>query len=422
MDIENFYLNDDSKKVKKEESEKSEKRETSKKKEQPITRRKALKRLAGAAVGVGLGLSGIGIFTAEEKRKKRAEDRDLQKKSVGKKEESENMENNEVLEAEGGTADITEEERGEREEIVVQEEGLEKQDKIYGSIEEVCKLKVDEKTSFKKKDLMRYYERYYSGAGKKNLVKGFLRMEKIVDIEKLKSIFVKEGVPEELIYVSMTETYWNPKKIVSNKQAVGFWQFLKKTGKQYGLTINSKKDERKDPLLAGRACARYLRDLYEEYDNDWDLALNKYNSGYPHKYKKHARGKKEAMSYDNFLSYMEKRFDMNKKIIASGGYYLNHKVKKRDNFNKITAKYKISLDELLKVNPSLKKRSIIYPGQKLDLPVKKHVMDLVSEEKFKEWAYKEAIGYTPNVLAVIKLSKDKNFLASVAKESKQKRV
>ena len=60
--------------------------------------------------------------------------------------------------------------------------------------------------------------------------------------------------------------------------AVGIWQFIRGTGKRYGLKINKYVDERKDPVRATRAAARYLASLYRVYQN-WELAMSAYNAG-----------------------------------------------------------------------------------------------------------------------------------------------
>ena len=65
---------------------------------------------------------------------------------------------------------------------------------------------------------------------------------------------------------------------VSPMGAVGLWQFMPTTGKSYGLEINSLVDERRDPYRATQAACRYLKDLYNIY-NDWTLAIAAYNCG-----------------------------------------------------------------------------------------------------------------------------------------------
>ena len=85
------------------------------------------------------------------------------------------------------------------------------------------------------------------------------------------------GLPLELRYLPVIESALNP-KAVSRVGATGLWQFMLGTGRQYGLKVNSLVDERRDPIKASYAAARYLYDLYQVF-GDWNLVIAAYNCG-----------------------------------------------------------------------------------------------------------------------------------------------
>ena len=84
-------------------------------------------------------------------------------------------------------------------------------------------------------------------------------------------------LPLELKYLPVIESALNP-LAVSRVGATGLWQFMITTGKQYGLQVNSLTDERRDPVKASYAAARYLKDLYRVF-GDWNLVIAAYNCG-----------------------------------------------------------------------------------------------------------------------------------------------
>lgn len=84
------------------------------------------------------------------------------------------------------------------------------------------------------------------------------------------------GVPDDFKYIVAIET--NFKNDTSPRNAVGFWQFLKASGKEHGLEITAEVDERYSPEKATKAAASYLKHAYEVLGS-WTLAAASYNRG-----------------------------------------------------------------------------------------------------------------------------------------------
>lgn len=98
--------------------------------------------------------------------------------------------------------------------------------------------------------------------------------KKFATIDK---ILTKHGIPKELKYLAVIESALNP-NAVSPVGAVGPWQFMEGTARNFGLKVSQSRDDRRDWNKSTDAAARYLKVLYRQL-NDWLLVVAAYNSG-----------------------------------------------------------------------------------------------------------------------------------------------
>lgn len=108
-----------------------------------------------------------------------------------------------------------------------------------------------------------FFERYTERAGRYAPILG--------------AILEEHGLPRDLIFLAMAESGFNT-SAKSWASAVGPWQFMPATGRNYGLDQDWYKDERRDPIKATVAAARYLTKLYGDFGS-WEVAAAAYNAG-----------------------------------------------------------------------------------------------------------------------------------------------
>ena len=89
--------------------------------------------------------------------------------------------------------------------------------------------------------------------------------------------FRAAGIPEDLVYLGAIESGYS-NTAVSRANAVGMWQFMSYTARDYGMVVDEWVDERRDPFKATNAAARYLANQYERFGS-WYLAAAAYNGG-----------------------------------------------------------------------------------------------------------------------------------------------
>ena len=207
-------------------------------------------------------------------------------------------------------------------------------------------------------------------------------------------IFDKYGLPFELKYMAIIESALNP-RARSRAGAMGLWQFMLGTAKGLNLEVTTFIDERCDVLKATDAAARYLKQLYDVYQ-DWHLVIAAYNCGPGNVNKAITRAGGKTDYWQIYYALPRETRGYVPAFIAAAyvmNYYREHQLKPRYpalalntdtimvnqliNLRQIAANLRIELDQLQDLNP-IYRRDVIPGSPEKAYPVRIPV-ELVSD-------------------------------------------
>jgi membrane-bound lytic murein transglycosylase D len=194
----------------------------------------------------------------------------------------------------------------------------------------------------------------------------------------------KHNMPDELKYLAIVESGLNP-LAQSPVGAAGLWQFMKPTGREYGLHQTQYIDERLDPEKSTEAAMLFLRRLHKYY-GDWELALAAYNCGQGNVNKaiRKAGGKRSFWDIFPYLPRETRGYVPSMTAVRYAMHYAGEhnifsdsilyqpevaylEVTQELELERLAAELHLSPEELLALNPELKKNTI--PGNKYKLRV-----------------------------------------------------
>ncbi|MEN7548219.1 lytic transglycosylase domain-containing protein [Rapidithrix thailandica] len=176
---------------------------------------------------------------------------------------------------------------------------------------------------------------------------------------RIEKILEANGIPADFKYLAVIESALT--NVISPVGATGFWQFMKGTGKEFDLEINSEVDERYDPIKSTEAAAKYLKRAYKKFGS-WTLVAASYNMGITGVERSLNRQKADSY-YDLALNNETARYVF--RILAIKEIFEN------------TDKYHFKL----------KKQNLYYPEDLRYVEVQESIPDLV------DFALKEGVSY-----------------------------
>jgi membrane-bound lytic murein transglycosylase D len=247
-------------------------------------------------------------------------------------------------------------------------------------------------------------------------------------LPKFEEILDIYNIPLEIRALPIIESALNP-VAVSRVGATGMWQFMLATGRNYGLTINTYVDERRDPIASTYAAAKYLSALYTMFQ-DWTLALAAYNCGEGNVLKAITRadGKRD---YWEIYPYLPKETRNYVPLFIAANYaityYKEHRLTPKEStistavdtfminsklhFEQITHTINLPIEELRVLNPQYKRDVIPGNERPYELRIPTKYTNLFIEKEKEIYSHNESKYFNSNIVVnptTVKSLKSKN--------------
>ena len=188
----------------------------------------------------------------------------------------------------------------------------------------------------------------------------------------IQNVLKEEGVPQDIIYLAVAESGFQPQVVNTKSGAGGMWQFMTFTGTQYGLTRNGYFDYRFDPEKSSRAYAKYIKALYAQF-GDWYLAMAAYDWGpgniqkavsrtgyadYWELYRRNAMPRETRAYVPQILAAVimaknPEKYGLNKLVPSPAVIYDTVNIDYATNLNLVADITSSSVQELVALNPAL---------------------------------------------------------------------
>ena len=197
----------------------------------------------------------------------------------------------------------------------------------------------------------------------------------------------KRGLPAEIALIPVIESEFNPND-TSNKGALGLWQLMPETAHELGVQTKSGYDGRRNVVDSTQAALSYFKDLGNNFNDNWDLAIAAYNCGQGkiesaerrtgnHSFWNLPLPKETQYYVPRLLAVAEiiknpKKYGVHLPPVTNTPYFSEIQVKKPVSLTNVAEKSGINIDTLHKLNPDYKhgveakkgKYSILVPVNK----------------------------------------------------------